>query len=217
MDTETAPRMQDTRRSIMRLLKLRGPMTADALAEQLGITSMGVRGHLSALESDGLVRYAPQQNGVGRPAYLYSLTDAGDELFPRTYPQLANGLLEAIKALDGEGGLDRVFEKRTEWLEAQYRARMMDRTLEGRVAELARIRAEEGYMADWERLDDDTFVLRENNCAIFQIASTSAQACRFELELFRRVLGDAEVTRESHMISGDRVCAYVIRRRQGAV
>lgn len=210
----------ETRRRILELLKLQGPMTADQLAKELGITAMGVRGHLIALERHGWIGHETQQRGMGRPSYMYSLTDIGDELFPRTYPQLVNSLLDALGSLWGEEGIERLFAKRTERLTAQYRLRLADKSLEERVKGLAQIRTEEGYMADWERRDENTFILREHNCSICQIARRCAQACSHELELFQRVLADADVSREKHMLKGDRVCAYVIRRkskRQGSL
>jgi iron-sulfur cluster biosynthesis transcriptional regulator SufR len=213
MEALTERQMQETRRRILQLLKLKGEMTADELSQALKITSMGVRRHLTMLERDGLIRYETAQRGMGRPSYLYSLTPLGDERFPRTYAQLANSLLEAIQALQGEVGIERIFEKRTEWLESQYRARLAGKDLEGRVAELARIRTEEGYMADWEKRDVDTYLLYEHNCAICQVASRCSSACSYELELFRRVLADAKVDRETHIIKGDRMCTYVIRRK----
>jgi predicted ArsR family transcriptional regulator len=214
MTSAAGQQTQDNRQKILQLLKLRGPMTADELSSELGISSMGVRGHLSALENDKLVEFRTRQRGVGRPGYVYYLTDLGDELFPRTYHQLANNLLDAIRALEGDGGLNKVLEKRTDWLEAQYRARMLDKDLEGRVKELARIRSEEGYMADWSKLDDDTFQLMEHNCAIYQIARQCSQMCGYEIELFRRVLDDANISREAHMMAGGRICTYVIRRKE---
>jgi len=205
--------MQDTRRRILQLLKLKGGMTADELSQALKITSMGVRRHLTTLERDGFIKYQTVQRGMGRPSYVYALTELGDELFPRTYPQLVNSLLDAIKALDGEEGLERIFEERTERLEAQYRARLADKDLEDQVKELAQIRTEEGYMADWEKPNENTFILREHNCAIFKIARQYRQACSHELELFRGVLKEAEVTREKHLMKGDLTCTYVIRRK----
>lgn len=208
--------IQDTRRRILQLLKLKGGMTADELSQALKITSMGVRRHLTTLERDGFIRYQTRQRGLGRPSYVYILAELGDELFPRTYPQLVNSLLDAIQALDGEGGIERIFGKRTERLEAQYRARLADKDLENQIKELAQIRTEEGYMADWEKLDENTFLLREHNCAICQVARQYSQACSYELELFRRVLKEAEVTREQHLMKGDSTCMYVIRRKSGA-
>ena len=204
---------QDTRRKILQLLKLKGLVTADELSQALKITSMGVRRHLITLERDGLIKYKTEQRGMGRPSYVYALTELGDELFPRTYSQFVNSFLDAIKALDGEGGMERIFEKRTEWLEAQYHARLIDKDLENQVKELAYIRTEEGYMADWEKLNENTFILREHNCAICQVARHCSYACSYELELFRRVLKEAEVTREKHIMKGDLTCTYVIRRK----
>ncbi|MCS6903599.1 MAG: winged helix-turn-helix transcriptional regulator, partial [Candidatus Bipolaricaulota bacterium] len=55
----------ETRRRVLELLKLHGPMTAQRLAEELGITVMGVRGQLAALERDGIIRHeiVPQKLG----------------------------------------------------------------------------------------------------------------------------------------------------------
>lgn len=212
MDTLTRSGHQGTRRRLLELLKRAGAMTADELAEELEITSMGVRQHLQTLERDGLVTHDCEQRGMGRPCNVYQLTDDGDELFPRTYAQMANALLGAARQLDGESGVNRLLEARNEKLEAQYQGRMADKGFAERVGELARIRTEEGYMADWEQLDEDTFVLREHNCAICQIAKQCTQACAYELKLFQKVFGDATVRRETHMIQGDSTCTYVIER-----
>jgi predicted ArsR family transcriptional regulator len=203
--------MRDVRHRVLGLLKLKGSLSAGEMSQDLEITYMGVRQHLTLLERDGLIRHHTEQRGRGRPTYVYSLTESGHERFPRTYPQLANDLLDTIRALDGEDGIERVFGKRTEWLEARYKARLVDKRLEDQVRELAQIRTEEGYMAGWEKLDGNSFVLWEHNCAIRQVARHCAQACSHELELFRRVLDSAEVTSEAHMMAGDRACAYRIR------
>ena len=63
--------LQPTRRKILLALKKSGGMTATELSELLGMTSMGVRRHLTTLERDGLVMYDSQQRGLGRPSYLY--------------------------------------------------------------------------------------------------------------------------------------------------
>lgn len=212
MDTLSQSGHSGTRGQLLKLLKHRGGLTVGELADDLDMTSMGVRQHLNTLERDGLVTHEREQRGMGRPSYVYSLTDAGDELFPRTYAHMANALLSAARQLDGEGGVNRLLEARNRELQAQYEARMAEKSFGERVQELARIRTDEGYMADWEQLDDDTFVLREHNCAICQIAEQCAQACAYELKLFQQVFGDATIRRETHMIRGDSSCTYVIER-----
>jgi DeoR family transcriptional regulator, suf operon transcriptional repressor len=215
---QTVPKLllQDTRRKILDLLKKKGPQTVQALSRTLGITSMGVRQQLNALERDGLIQYRVEARGLGRPGYVYMLTGLGDELFPRTYPQFAGSVLETVKLLDGEEGIERIFAKRTDLVQEQYEKRLAGKDLERQVQELARIRTEEGYMAEWEKVNQDTFLLRENNCAICEVARQCIQACSYELALFQRVLPGANVTRESHILQGDGACTYRIRRKRGA-
>jgi predicted ArsR family transcriptional regulator len=202
--------MQSTRREILTILKKRGGMTADALSAVLGITPMGVRRHLTLLEKDSLVVFRPVQRGVGRPCYVYSLTAAADELFPRNYPRLTADLLDAVVAIDGPAKVEALFAARAEWLAEQYRPRLAGKDLAGQVAELTRIQDENGYLADWEALADGTFRLKEYNCTISQVARRYRQVCVYELALFHNLL-DAEVVREKHMASGDEGCVYHIR------
>jgi DeoR family suf operon transcriptional repressor len=205
--------LPETRQRILECLKQEGPLTAEALGKLLNITSMGARQQLHAMERDGLVEHKTKQQTMGRPGYHYGLTSTGDELFPRTYPQMANSLLETVRMLDGEKGIERLFKKRTETLAVQYRQRMANKNLDEQVKELAAIRSEEGYMADWQKINKNTFRLSEKNCAICQIASKYTQACHFELDLFRKVLPNTEITRETHIIQGDRNCTYLIRKK----
>jgi predicted ArsR family transcriptional regulator len=205
---------QDTRYKILQLLKFDDSKTVEELSQALEITSMGVRQHLLHMESEGLVHHRTESRGVGRPVYLYSLSEYGDELFPRTYAELAIDLLDTTQALDGKVGIDRILEKVTEGLEAQYQTRLAEKDLDEQVSELVNIRMEEGYMAEWERRSEDAFVLIEHNCAIFRVASRCRQFCHYEQELFHRVLGGLEVYRETHIISGDQKCTYIIQRKR---
>jgi predicted ArsR family transcriptional regulator len=54
--------------------------------------------------------------------------------------------------------------------------------------------------------------MREHNCAIFHVATDDPAACEAELQLFQDVL-DADITRESHIASGDRCCTFRISPR----
>src|SRR5262245_23311085 len=124
MEILPRPALQDTRRKLLDVLKKKGPQSIQALSRILGSTSMGVRQQLNALERDGLIEFRVERKGRGRPGHVYRLTGPGDELFPRTYPQFADSVLETVKLLDGEQGIDRIFAKRTELIQKQYEVRM---------------------------------------------------------------------------------------------
>lgn len=205
--------MQQTRWNILSALKAQGPQTATELSLQLRITPMGVRQHLTSLERDGLVEYRTESRGLGRSSHVYSLTPSGDECFPRGYEHLANELIEIVNELEDRPGVERLFQRRAERLEVSYRSRIHGRTVQERVRELAEIRSEEGFMARCETEDDGAILLIENNCAINRVAAKCPEACQAELRLFERLMGNAEVTRERHIVGGDLCCAYRFHER----
>src|SRR5512138_660154 len=106
--------LQPTRRKIVLALKQHGGLTAAELAHMLGITSMGVRRHLTTLERDKLVRYELVQRGKGRPSYVYRLSAQAENLFPKNYAQLANELLGYLASQSGEDTVLRLFEQRAQ-------------------------------------------------------------------------------------------------------
>ena len=79
-----------------------------------------------------------------------------------------------------------------------------------KVQQLAKIRADEGYMAEVKR-DGAGFLFIENHCPICAAATACQGFCASELDLFRSALGPGvSVERAEHIISGDRRCAYRI-------
>lgn len=210
--------IQSTRRDILTTLKTDGGMTADELSDVLGITAMGVRRHLMTLERDGLVKYTPVQRGVGRPSYVYSLTELADDLFPKNYHQFANQLLDIIADMDGEGKVEQLFANRMERLRKAYAPQLVNKDLPQQLEELTRIQNANGYLAEWEQVDDETFVFVEHNCAIAQVAHACQFACDYELQLYDTLLNADEITRENHMASGQTSCRYrIVRRHEPAV
>ena len=214
--TEPAP-SSSTRRAVLELLKRYGQQTVAQLHEVIGVSCVAVRRHLEALESEGLVRQTTRSLGRGRPAHLYALTRAGHELFPRNYRQLASQLLEAVRAELGAAAIERLFVHRRRALAQQYAERTSGRDLPELASALAAIQDENGYMAEWEQAGHDRWLVREHNCAISGVAEVHPSACNHELALFRQLAGSGvDVDRISHIQSGDRECAYVLRRARTA-
>ena len=183
------------------------------MAERLGVTTMAVRQHLAALQEQGLVDYVDERRKVGRPARVWHLTPKANDRFPDRHAELAVGILQAVQSAFGEEGLERLVTATTQQQIEAYRARMPGpgTPLEQRVAALARIRRDEGYMAEWHRVRDGTIEFLQNHCAINSAARFSGMLCSGELSLFRAVLGDGvSVERFEYLHSGDRRCAYRI-------
>jgi predicted ArsR family transcriptional regulator len=197
-----------TRRQILVLLRTQGPLTAQQLAEKLEITSMGVRRHLTTLERDGLVEVESRRQAAGRPTFLYRLSEAGFDTFPKSYDLLATQVLDVVRATQGDNRVSEIFQGRMAQLYEQFAPRMAGKNLGERVNELAKIQEDAGYMARWEKVKGG-YLLKEQNCAIYRVACRFQDACHFEIELFRRLL-DADLERVEHQVKGDLACTYFI-------
>jgi predicted ArsR family transcriptional regulator len=182
------------------------------------VTGAAVRRHLDGLLEEGLIeKVEPARRGVGRPPRAWRLSPAGMETFPRRYDALAVEVLDDLAAHD-PAAIEAVFERRTAALAAEYRSAMngLD-DLASRVAALARLRDDAGYVAASESGDDGTSVLTEHNCAIHRVASRHPVVCASELALLREVLGpEVEVDRVAHAVAGDACCSYQVRWRCGS-
>lgn len=204
-----------TRRRILTLLKEEKELTADQLAEILGISAVAVRRHLTKLESDQLVEYEEVQRGMGRPSFVYRLGAAASNYFPRRYEELASTVLETIRDLYGTDAVDAVFRVRSEQFINDYRRKVNGKTLDIRLEQVTQLREADGYMSSWERVQEDTFILREANCPIINVAAGCDSACSYDQAMLESLL-DAQVTRKGHLARGDGACVYEIRPKMQA-
>ena len=202
---------------ILYLLKTRGPQTVLALAEDLDMTPMGARQHVKRMQGEGLVESYERAESVGRPRQYWALTDRGNARFPDRHADLTLSLLQQVKTLFGDEGLERLIAMREIETEQLYRdALSAVSDLGDRVRRLAELRSAEGYMAEALTEADGSWLLVENHCPICAAAAFCQGFCRSELAIFQRVL-DAEVQRVSFIQEGDRRCAYRILARPPVV
>jgi predicted ArsR family transcriptional regulator len=201
-------------RQVLEIMKGSEPKTAEQLGALLGMSAVGMRLHLNALARKGLVRFEERKGKVGRPLRVWSLTDAAGVSFPDAHATLAVDLIGAVKELYGKKALRRLVVTREKDMRARYGRGLADApTLAGKVAALAKLRSEEGYMAE-ARKTSKGMLLVENHCPICAAATACQQFCRSELRIFREALGDdVTVERVDHILTGARRCAYLVRER----
>lgn len=201
-----------TRQQVMTLLRKEGPMSANDLAKALGITDIAVRRHLNTLERDQMLRVDTVRQAMGRPTYIYSLTEQAEDMFPKHYADISLELLQDLKELQGDEIIGELFERREARLEQKYKERMnSDESLEAMVAQLSEIQEERGYMAEWKKGEDGSrYFILEHNCPIHSVAQHFPQACDSELSLFRKVLG-ADVEQLECKAKGGARCIYEVR------
>jgi DeoR family suf operon transcriptional repressor len=205
-----------TRRALLIALRKRGEADAETLASELDITASAVRQHLQGLAAADLVVHRESADGgPGRPRHLYRLGAAAEALFPRAYGELTVELLDYIGDEDPQL-VARAFERRRRARVERVQERLAGLDFAARVAEVARVLDEDGYLAEVERAPDGCFRILEHNCAILAVAQRYGHACGSEIAFLREVLPDADVTRVSHILTGATACTYEVRPRAAA-
>jgi predicted ArsR family transcriptional regulator len=200
-----------THNKIIELLKTQGSLTAKVLANELGLTTMGVRQHMLALEESGEVTFKDEKAPRGRPTRYWSLTEKTNSHFADRHDELTVQLIDSVIAVFGDDGLNKLIANREESSMRTYRLALADRYgIEEKLTTLAKLRNDEGYMASVIQ-EEECFWLYENHCPICAAATKCQNFCRSELHMFQSLLEDvAKVTREEHIVEGARRCAYKV-------
>ena len=205
-----------TRDAVARLVLERGPQTAAALAEQLGLSAAAIRRHLDGLTADGIlvetVARRPIHPGRGRPARAYALTDAGRAAFPHAYDDLATTALRYLRDTEGEAAVTAFAEHRGAMLEQALAPAVARRTgVMDRAQGLAVALTAQGYAATTETAalpgaEGATGVqVCQHHCPVAHVAAEFPQLCEAETRAFARVLG-TYVQRLATIAHGDGVC-----------
>ena len=195
---------------VLVLLKQAGKgLSVKELCQRLELSSMAVRRQLTLLEGHNLIFSEKEKQKIGRPSHRYYLTERGHEEFERDYANLLVELLGSIRTIDGEEKINQVFEERKNAYVERCRGKILGKTLEARVDEVTRLLSEDGYMASWERVGPDKYLIKEMNCAVAQVAKRFPETCIFE-EGFLAELLQAKVTRKHHILQKDHFCSYLI-------
>jgi predicted ArsR family transcriptional regulator len=200
--------MQETRRRIVELLRVRGGQTVQDLVVALRLTRTAVISHLGVLQAEGLVTRRGLRRGKRRPSMIYETTRAADSAFPQAYEAFAAAVLSALKEEDpsalraalrrvGEGWVERD-RHRVEGLKGQARVEVTRQILE-----------ERGFLPALDRADG-TYVLREHNCPVLRLAVDHAEVCDIVHRWMESLVG-APLVRVQCMRNGDAFSEYHFR------
>ncbi|MBW4655163.1 MAG: iron-sulfur cluster biosynthesis transcriptional regulator SufR [Kaiparowitsia implicata GSE-PSE-MK54-09C] len=223
----TTTQQSSTKQDILDYLLKQGHASAHTVAEQIGISPQAVRRHLKDLEEEALIEHRPLQEGMGRPSYVYQLTQKGRDRLPERYDDFALSLLTTLAETVGKDKVGDILRMQWQRKALDYCQQVGSGSLQERLARLVALRQAEGYMAEWHPVvsgDEvpasasadagaagDRFVITEYNCAISQIAESFPSVCGHELELFQMALQDCSVERTHWIVDGEHRCGYLIQ------
>ena len=211
---ELKPRLSKSHQQLVSYLKLRGPQPIKILAKQLNMTTMGVRQHLHTLSDEGLATTTgPIDQKRGRPAFFWTLTKNGHDLFRDQHSLLIAELLEDLRNTEhGALALTEALERRQQRLQHEYEEKLshVGETLSEKILAIASLRNSKGYISE-ARLLPNGWLLIENHNPIFAAEKYLQAYIDSDLILLGFLLsGLATVTRTESLLDGERRSAFKI-------
>lgn len=185
----------DTRRKILLILLERAPVTASEIADELQLSTVGVRRHLDNLVEEELAEAAaPRQNPYepktrGRPAKSYRLTDKGRSIFGHEYDLLAVAALHTLRDVGGDMAVRKFAQKRIATIvEGVTPGHESDQSIEDTAKSLVEAFSRHGYAATVETVGNG-FQICQHHCPISSVASEFPELCEAEHQAVSELLG----------------------------
>jgi predicted ArsR family transcriptional regulator len=197
---------KSTRDVILHAIKLSPQATIEELAVAADVSPVTVRHHLNSLQADGLLKVETVRRKVGRPYYVYTLSEQGQELFPQRYFSLTNRLLDELKSRLPENVVNDIFIGVVKSLIDDHKNEFEALSFEDRLNYVIELLAEEGFLARWERTDAGYQII-EYSCPYISVGQKHQEVCTFDKELMLTVL-DVPIQQHSCMLNGDDCCHF---------
>jgi predicted ArsR family transcriptional regulator len=174
-----------TRGKIVALLR-RCCQTVEELAGSLGLTDNAVRAHLTTLERDGLVQQQGTRPGRRKPAVVYALTPAAEDLFPKAYGPVLSQFLEVLHERLNASEVEDLLRTTGRRLAASGPVSSGDlqTRLEGAVATLNAL----GGLAELEP-HNASYVIRGMSCPLAAVVRDHPEVCRLAESLLTELIG----------------------------
>jgi predicted ArsR family transcriptional regulator len=181
--------------------------TIEEIAQDLELSATAVRQHLASLERHGYVKRVEPRKTAGRPGFVYALSPAGSELFPRRYSWFTSLILESMAREQGSERLGEYLRGMAARLAESMTRELGQATPEVRLAALADALNQFGYDADVFEDGSGSAEVRAFNCVYHHLAQDHPQVCEFDLELMARVSG-RRVDHVECMVRGGQCCRF---------
>ena len=203
----------EQRAALVTFLQRAGEAGICDLASHLGVSEVAARRHLGVLADEDLVTSRDVADGPGRPARRYRLTDRAARLFPQRAAAVADELLRFLEDTQGREGLRAYLRWRLERQTAQLQEQVTAEDVAGRIEQLAVALSDAGFDATVD-VAGDRFLLRQDHCAIYDVAKDHPEMCAFEAATFSRVLGrDVSLSRQQTRADGGASCVCCVTPR----
>ena len=200
--------MRSTKERILNTLLNKHNSTIGELADVVGINGISVRHHLINLQAEGLITAEEERHGVGRPRFIYKLSDKGFEQFPSNYLGLTNLLLDVLHSDLPKKQFETLMVKVGQRMAEMNKISEPDLPIEAKLAELSLKLAKGGFRISHER-EGNLITIHSKNCPYHRIGVQHPEICQIDQTMFQNMLGKT-INKVGCMLTGDKDCSFEI-------
>jgi predicted ArsR family transcriptional regulator len=200
--------MKSTRDRILQTLLLNPNSTISDLAVAVDINTVSVRHHLTSLQAEDLIQAQEERHGVGRPRLVYSLTEAGAELFPTRYLRLINQLLVQLKTRLSKKDIEKLLVQVAMEISGEQGRKIHNLPIEEKLSSIQQFLAKEGFIIEWSKQGSD-YIIDEIACPFYHVSQNHPEVCAIDKAIFITLLS-TPVEKLKCILSGDNHCSYIL-------
>lgn len=141
-----ASNMKNTKDRILNQVLLLQKASIAQLSEKLAISEISVRHHLMNLEAEGFLVSEEERHGVGRPRFIYRLTEKGYQDAPNDYLRLSDQVLTTMKRVLGTDTILELFKQIGRDLAENYTSSLTSPNRDQNLEQAASLLIQDGFI-----------------------------------------------------------------------
>ena len=205
--------MKNTKESILEQLLLLQNTTISQLSEILAISEISVRHHLMSLEAEGVIASSEERHGVGRPRFVYHLTEKGFQNVPTNYIKLSDQALTTMEHFLGTDKLLELFKQIGRDLAETVASSVSSQDPEEKLEQFASHLTQDGFIFSWTR-SGEKYTLTTHHCPFHYLGQNHPEVCTINHALLESLIKHP-ISHDTSMLRGDVACIYTYEVQDG--
>jgi len=198
--------MKNTKDSIINQVLLFRKATITQLSEKLGISEISVRHHLMNLEAEGFMISEEERHGVGRPRFVYRLSEKGFQNAPIDYLKLTDQALTTMKRFLGTETFPGLLKQIGRDLAEAYTSSISSQNIEQILDEIVNSLTQDGFIFSWTR-SNEKYILTTLHCPFHYLGQKHPEVCTINHALLESLI-QQPLNHDSCILHGDAACTY---------
>jgi len=205
--------MKNTKESILNQLLLLQTATISQLAELLEISEISIRHHLIGLEDEGIITSSEERHGVGRPRFVYRLTDKGYQNAPADYLKITDQALISLERFLGTETLLELLNAFGTDLAEGYLSALNFHDHDQILAQIASDLIRDGFNFSWKKSGTE-YTLTMHHCPFHYLGQKHPEICTISHALLQSLIRQP-ISHDTCILLGDAKCTYTYEVQNG--